>query len=115
MVPGESTTGFLECSLSPASSLSINAMSYVLNNRKRFNHSFYFDGLELSWMFADFLGAGLGCEWQKDDEVTTLMPRLFLKAVPSARRAGLEISFQPTLMRATAASYRLSGELWMRL
>jgi hypothetical protein len=115
MVPGESTIGFIECALSPASSLTVNAMFYVQKSRKRYDHSFYFEGIEMSWMFARMLGAGCGCEWQKDDDVATLMPRVFVKAVPSAGRAGLEVSFQPTVIHGEISSWRLTGELWMRL
>jgi hypothetical protein len=115
MVPGESTIGFMECAFFPASSLAVTVMSYVQNSRKRYLHSFYFEGIDLSWMMTKALGAGCGCEWQKDDAVETLMPRVFVKAVPSAGRAGLEIFFQPTIIRGEISSYRLSGELWLRL
>jgi hypothetical protein len=115
MIPGESIIGFLECRLTPVSPIQLSAMSYVLSTKKRYNHEFYFEGLELSWMFVTMFAVGCGCEWQKDDNVTSLMPRLFAKAVPSAGHAGLEISIQPTILRGEIASYRLSGELWIRL
>jgi hypothetical protein len=115
MVPGESMTGFLECSISPVSPLTISAMSYVFKSRKRYDHLFYFEAAEASWMFSAMFGAGCGCEWQRDDDVATLMPRVFVKATPAAGRAGFELSIQPAMTGKEISSYRLSGELWMRL
>ena len=115
MVPGESVTGFLELSCFLTSSLTAEAVSYYLKTQKRYDHEFFFEGLETSWMFAKQLGLGCGCEWQKDDDIISLMPRLFARIVPSPNRASLEISFQPTIAHSEIISYRLAGELWLRL
>jgi hypothetical protein len=115
MVPGKSFTGLLELSWMLTHTLNARAISYILKLQKRYDHQFLFEGLEASWMFARYFGLGSGCEWQKDDDVISLMPRCFLKAVPSADHASLEVSFQPTITHSKIISYRFSGEIWMRL
>jgi hypothetical protein len=115
MVPGESTIGFLECSWTPVPSINVSAVSYYLKAHKRYDHEFFFEGLEFKWIFFKQFGLGAGCEWQKDDDVASLMPRFFTMAVPSPDHACLEVSLQPTVVHGAIISYRLSGELWIRL
>lgn len=115
MVPGESIVGFLELTSKLTSCISASAVSYALNTRKRFDHQLYFEGLELTWMFVNKFGCGGGCEWQQDDGVVSLMPRLFAKAVPSPDHAGIEVSFQPTIINRAIISYRVSGEIWIKM
>jgi hypothetical protein len=95
--------------------LNARAISYILKSKKRYDHEFLFEGMEASWMFVKHFGLGCGCEWQKDDDAISLMPRLFAKAVPSPDHASLEVSFQPTITHSEIIIYRFSGELWMRL
>ena len=115
MVPGQSVTGFLEMSYTPSTALMLCAMSYYLNVHKRFDHEFYFEGLEGTWMTFDYAGLGLGGQWQKDDAITTLTPRVFLTIVPLPDAAELRVSFESTYIERSATSYRLMGEIWMRL
>ncbi len=115
MVPGTAITGFLEVSARPAPALEVSGVSYVLKTRKRYDHEFYFEGLESTWMFLEKFGLGAGCEWQKDDDAVSLMPRLFAKALPAPDQAEVEVSVQPTVIKGEITSYRVSGEIWIRM
>jgi hypothetical protein len=115
MVPGETITGFLELSYVPISGVSLNTMSYYFQTTKRFEHEFFFEGLEGSWMIFRHYGLGGGVEWQKDDDIITIMPRIFARIVPFAAATELQISMQPTFINHTVTSYRLAGEIWIRL
>jgi len=115
MVPGKSTTGFLEFSALPVSDFELCGMSYYQISQKRFNHEFFFEGLDVSWMLLTHFGLGGGCEWQKDDDILSLMPRLFFRAVPVRNHTDIRISLMPTIIDHTATSWRLTGEIWICL
>jgi hypothetical protein len=115
MVPGESITGFLEFAYIPVSPVTLSAMSYYVKTQKRFEHEFFFEGLEGAWMFLPHYGIGGGIEWQKDDYIITVMPRAFARFVPFNSTTELQVSMLPTFIVNSITSYRLAGEIWFRL
>jgi len=115
MRPGETITGFSEFSYIPVSNVTITAMSYYLKSRKRYYHEFFFEGAEVSWMFLRHIGFGGGCEWQKDDDIISLTPRLSALIVPYSGSTSIQLSVQSCQIDNAVTSYRMAGEIWFRL